>query len=261
MAPAKKVNGDGGRDQRQRPASCLDDVAQEDRRSVEAHPPSEDRQDEGGAHHPPSVEGAATCHRGHGMPSAEMSRRVPSRPGTLRGYGRTCYGGGRSIGVAMRVECRRRIEEVRNGQQCHVRGSRRARRRSRSRRDAARVDGWARAHGVRAGTGRRHHAADRERPPGTHGRGRSARRREAGQASLSSAGIADGGADDREHHAGGVEPAIHAIAATALGRPAGRGACGRPGPATTISPAVSALRWRMPWWPAVTPSWRTTPAW
>ena len=133
--------------------------------------------------------------------------------------------------------------------------SRRACGRSRSRRNAARADGWARADGIRAGARGRHHAADRERPLARMAAAGS-RRREAGPASLSSARIAGGGTNDRKHHAGGIG---HGAASGRSRSARGMRRCGRHEPATTILPAGSALRSRTRWWRADTPSWQTTP--
>ena len=104
---------------------------QEDRRAVEAHAPAEDRQDEGGADHAPSIEGVPTRRAaswGH-----HVHPRCPEHSGTLLECGAACYGGGRSIGMG-RVKSARFSEDFGNGQQCHVRTSRRARGRPRPRR-------------------------------------------------------------------------------------------------------------------------------
>src|SRR3546814_7976394 len=80
-----------------------------------------------------------------------------------------CYGESRSIEMTVGVEYVRPLKEFGDDQQRHVRRSRVTRGRPRSCRDAARTDGWARADRIRAGSRRRHHAADGERSLGPHG--------------------------------------------------------------------------------------------
>ena len=159
-APTRKCTVTAAETSGQRPAARFADRMQKDGRAVEADAPAEDGEHEGAPYDAPSVERWVVW--------LSMSSRSLNSLGVIAADlpdgGARCYDGGRSIAAGAGLGCRpaRQPGSPTMASNATFAESRRARRRSGSRRHAARADGRPGADGAGAGQA---WPASRRRPP------------------------------------------------------------------------------------------------
>ena len=122
---------------------------------------------------------------------------------TLRKIRAACYGERRSVDPRFGRICGDAQGDCPHGQQCVVRRSRRAARRSGACVHVEHIDGWPRPHSVRAGRGRQCHTANRQRSSDQHDHRRAIDRQAAGPSQILSSRHTVSGAHARKHHGGG----------------------------------------------------------